>query len=62
MKIFLHVYYQCKYIRVEQGRASEFAPARPAVTTRIINNQDHNVCNVSTMADLVFARLAGGPF
>ena len=58
MKIFLHVYYQCKYIWVEQ----EFAPARPAVTTRIISNQDHNVCNVSTMADLVFARLAGGPF
>ena len=38
------------------------ALARPAVPTWNKSIQDHNVCNVSTMADLVFARLAGGPF
>ena len=37
------------------------ALARPAVPTWNKSIQDHNVCNVSTMADLVFARLAGGP-
>ena len=47
---------------INENKSGENRNAPAAVPTWNKSIQDHNVCNVSTMADLVFARLAGGPF